>query len=138
MAGHNGLRSISSHVGNDYVRVRIGVGRPDHKAEVANYVLRDFAKSDEAWLEPLVTSLAGSTDKLLAENYADVMNDAARAVRSAMDDDEKDKAAGLETQGQSARAQSSKTTTPKTAARSDKAEGTLADKLRGWFDGNKD
>ena len=46
-AGHNGLRSISSHLENDYHRVRIGVGRPAQKSQVSNYVLRDFNKSDQ-------------------------------------------------------------------------------------------
>src|SRR6267154_443357 len=43
-AGHNGMRSISSHVGNDYRRVRIGVGHPGAKDLVHGYVLSDFAK----------------------------------------------------------------------------------------------
>ncbi len=45
-AGHNGLRSISAHLGNDYVRVRIGVGHPGNKELVARWVLNDFAKAD--------------------------------------------------------------------------------------------
>ena len=44
--GHNGLKSIDKHIGNDYWRVRIGVGRPESKQEVVNYVLSDF-KEDE-------------------------------------------------------------------------------------------
>ncbi|MGZ5897244.1 MAG: aminoacyl-tRNA hydrolase, partial [Xanthobacteraceae bacterium] len=44
IAGHNGLRSISSHIGNDYRRVRIGVGHPGVKDLVHAYVLNDFAK----------------------------------------------------------------------------------------------
>ena len=48
IAGHNGLRSISEHIGNDYRRVRIGVGHPGHKDLVEHYVLSDFAKSERA------------------------------------------------------------------------------------------
>ena len=48
IAGHNGLRSISAHIGNDYRRVRIGVGHPGNKDLVQHYVLGDFAKSDAA------------------------------------------------------------------------------------------
>ena len=44
-AGHNGLRSITAHCGNDYRRVRIGIGHPGDKALVHPYVLSDFAKS---------------------------------------------------------------------------------------------
>ena len=48
IAGHNGLRSISAHVGNDYRRVRIGVGHPGVKELVHAHVLSDFAKSERA------------------------------------------------------------------------------------------
>jgi peptidyl-tRNA hydrolase, PTH1 family len=58
VAGHNGLRSISSHVGNDYRRVRIGVGHPGVKELVHNYVLGDFAKAERPWVEALCDILA--------------------------------------------------------------------------------
>ena len=45
-AGHNGLRSITAHIGNDYNRVRIGVGHPGVKEVVPHYVLHDFAKAE--------------------------------------------------------------------------------------------
>ncbi|MDX2288785.1 MAG: aminoacyl-tRNA hydrolase [Hyphomicrobiaceae bacterium] len=58
-AGHNGLRSITQHVGNDYRRVRIGVGHPGVKDLVAGYVLHDFAKAEvEGWLDPLLAAIA--------------------------------------------------------------------------------
>jgi len=44
--GHNGLKSIDKHIGNDYYRVRIGVGRPERKEDVVNYVLSDFSKNE--------------------------------------------------------------------------------------------
>ncbi len=47
-AGHNGLRSIDSHIGKDYWRVRLGVGHPGDKARVTGHVLRDFSKSGQA------------------------------------------------------------------------------------------
>ncbi len=43
IAGHNGLRSISAHIGNDYRRVRVGIGHPGVKEMVLSYVLNDFA-----------------------------------------------------------------------------------------------
>ena len=46
-AGHNGLRSLDAHIGKEYHRVRMGVGRPIHKDDVSNYVLSDFAKSED-------------------------------------------------------------------------------------------
>ena len=57
-AGHNGLRSISSHVGNDYRRVRIGVGHPGVKELVYPYVLGDFAKAERPWVEALCDIIA--------------------------------------------------------------------------------
>jgi PTH1 family peptidyl-tRNA hydrolase len=58
VAGHNGLRSISSHVGNDYRRVRIGVGHPGAKELVMPYVLGDFAKAERPWVEALCDIIA--------------------------------------------------------------------------------
>jgi PTH1 family peptidyl-tRNA hydrolase len=57
-AGHNGLRSISEHIGNDYRRVRIGVGHPGIKELVHNYVLSDFGKSERPWVEALCEIIA--------------------------------------------------------------------------------
>ena len=57
-AGHNGLRSIHQHIGADYHRVRMGIGHPGHKDRVANYVLSDFAKSDQNWLQDLLFGIS--------------------------------------------------------------------------------
>ncbi len=57
-AGHNGLRSITAHVGNDYRRVRLGIGHPGDKALVHNYVLSDFAKSETGWVEAVCRAVA--------------------------------------------------------------------------------
>ena len=56
-AGHNGLRSITAHMGNEYHRVRIGVGHPGAKDAVAHYVLHDFAKVEYAWLDPMLDAV---------------------------------------------------------------------------------
>lgn len=53
-AGHNGLRSIHQHIGPHYSRVRMGVGHPGRKEAVAGYVLSDFAKADQDWLEDVL------------------------------------------------------------------------------------
>ena len=57
-AGHNGLRSITAHMGNDYKRVRLGIGHPGDKTLVHPYVLNDFAKSEEPWVEALCNATA--------------------------------------------------------------------------------
>ncbi len=57
-AGHNGLRSIHAGLGADYARVRMGVGHPGDKGEVKNYVLKDFSKADQEWLDPMLDGCA--------------------------------------------------------------------------------
>ena len=64
-AGNNGLRSITALLGNDYRRVRLGIGHPGDKAQVANYVLSDFAKSDRAWVETLCDEIARAAEWLV-------------------------------------------------------------------------
>src|SRR5689334_20375590 len=64
-AGHNGLRSISEHIGNDYRRVRLGVGHPGHKDLMQNYVLQDFAKSERPVVEALCDFVADNVDLLV-------------------------------------------------------------------------
>ena len=51
--GHNGLKSIDTNIGNDYWRVRIGVGRPERKEMVVSYVLSDFEDEELECLEKL-------------------------------------------------------------------------------------
>jgi PTH1 family peptidyl-tRNA hydrolase len=63
-AGHNGLRSISAHVGNDYRRVRIGIGHPGVKELVHPYVLSDFAKSERPWVDALRDIIADNAGLL--------------------------------------------------------------------------
>ena len=64
-AGHNGLRSITAHIGNDYRRVRIGVGRPADKDEVHNHVLSDFAKAERDWVAALCDIIADNAGMLV-------------------------------------------------------------------------
>jgi PTH1 family peptidyl-tRNA hydrolase len=73
-AGHNGLRSISSHVGNDYRRVRIGVGHPGAKELVQMYVLNDFAKSERDWVEALCDVVADNAGLLAKGEDASFQN----------------------------------------------------------------
>jgi PTH1 family peptidyl-tRNA hydrolase len=65
-AGHNGLRSISAHVGNDYRRVRFGIGHPGDKKLVENYVLQDFAKGEWPWVEAICDVVADNAGLLIA------------------------------------------------------------------------
>lgn len=73
-AGHNGLRSIHQHIGADYHRVRLGIGHPGHKDRVAGYVLHDFAKADQAWLDDLLSGIGEGVLKLASKDPAGFMN----------------------------------------------------------------
>jgi PTH1 family peptidyl-tRNA hydrolase len=65
-AGHNGLRSITSHIGNDYRRVCIGVGRPTYsEIKVERYVLSDFEPFEHSWLSALLKIIADDINVLL-------------------------------------------------------------------------
>ena len=65
IAGHNGLRSISSHIGNEYRRVRLGIGHPGVKELVHAHVLNDFAKSEHPWVEALRDAVAENAALLI-------------------------------------------------------------------------
>ncbi len=80
-AGHNGLRSIHAHIGEAYGRVRLGIGHPGHKDAVANYVLHDFAKADQDWLDDLLRGLSDGAPYLAAGDGAKFSN--AVALRTA-------------------------------------------------------
>ena len=66
-AGHNGLRSVTAHIGNDYRRLRIGIGHPGHRAAVNRHVLHDFAKADSVWLIPLLDAIAENAPLLAGD-----------------------------------------------------------------------
>jgi PTH1 family peptidyl-tRNA hydrolase len=74
IAGHNGLRSISEHVGNEYRRVRIGVGHPGNKDMVQHYVLSDFAKAERGWVDALIAILADNAELLVRGEDATFQN----------------------------------------------------------------
>ncbi len=63
--GHNGIRSIDSHIGRDYRRVRLGIGHPGQKDLVHGYVLRDFAKPEMPGVEKLIAAVAGELPLLM-------------------------------------------------------------------------
>jgi PTH1 family peptidyl-tRNA hydrolase len=73
-AGHNGLRSITAHLGNEYKRVRIGIGHPGDKALVHNYVLNDFSKAELPWVDALGEAIAKNVDYLARGEDATFQN----------------------------------------------------------------
>jgi PTH1 family peptidyl-tRNA hydrolase len=72
-AGHNGIRSISSHIGQDFRRVRIGIGHPGDKKRVHSYVLSDFPKAEQAWVERTVDAVADALPLLIEGDDAGFM-----------------------------------------------------------------
>ena len=73
-AGHNGLRSLHAHIGDAYGRVRMGVGHPGHKDAVPHYVLKDFPKADEAWLDDMLRGISDGAEALAAGDKGRFMN----------------------------------------------------------------
>ncbi|WP_407067110.1 aminoacyl-tRNA hydrolase [Hyphococcus lacteus] len=67
-AGHNGIRSIDSHIGNEFRRIRIGIGHPGHKAKVTSHVLGDFSKNDQDWLPEMLNAIAASAPMLIGND----------------------------------------------------------------------
>lgn len=74
IAGHNGLRSITAHIGNEYRRVRLGIGHPGIKELVHQWVLSNFAKSDRDWVVALCDAIADNAELLAAGQDASFQN----------------------------------------------------------------
>ncbi|MEM7241900.1 MAG: aminoacyl-tRNA hydrolase [Pseudomonadota bacterium] len=74
-AGHNGLRSITQHIGAEFWRLRIGIGHPGDKSRVSGYVLSDFAKADHDWIDTVLPAISKNLDPLV--NF-----DAAKFIQS--------------------------------------------------------
>ncbi len=81
-AGHNGLRSITALCGNDYKRVRLGIGHPGDKALVHGYVLSDFAKTERPWVSALCNAVARDAALLVRGEDASFQNKVFRAMES--------------------------------------------------------
>ncbi|RLJ51549.1 peptidyl-tRNA hydrolase [Litoreibacter meonggei] len=73
-AGHNGLRSIHQHIGPHYDRVRLGVGHPGHKDKVPSYVLNDFAKAEQDWLDDVLRGVSDGAPYLAEGDTAKFLN----------------------------------------------------------------
>ena len=96
VAGHNGLRSITAHIGNDYKRVRIGIDKPDVKELVPMHVLGDFAKTEWAWVEALCDVIADNAGLLIENKDSSFQNKVHLAMAAKGFDDEDDEPPGSE------------------------------------------
>lgn len=70
--GHNGLKSTDAAIGADYIRVRMGIGKPEHKSQVADYVLHPFNADEQAKLSTWIGSSADAVEMLLKHSCSDV------------------------------------------------------------------
>ncbi|KPA20197.1 Peptidyl-tRNA hydrolase [Shimia sp. SK013] len=73
-AGHNGLRSMHQHIGEAYGRVRMGIGHPGRKDLVSHYVLHDFHKMDQDWLDDMLRGISDGAAHLAAGDTAKFSN----------------------------------------------------------------
>jgi PTH1 family peptidyl-tRNA hydrolase len=124
-AGHNGLRSIHQHLGEAYHRVRLGIGHPGHKDAVAAYVLHDFAKADQDWLDDLMRGISDGAAALAAGDSAKFLNAVSLRVAPARNSG---------TAGESAAAEpkaAAKPATPPAPAVPPEAPASPFDRLRG-------
>ena len=81
-AGHNGLRSTEAHIGNDFRRVRIGIGHPGHKDKVTGHVLGNYAKAELDPLADLLGAIAAEAEWLAKGDDARFMNDVALRLQA--------------------------------------------------------
>jgi PTH1 family peptidyl-tRNA hydrolase len=70
--GHNGLRSLDAHITKEYIRVRIGIGKPQDKSDVANYVLSNFSKEEINRLQDIITHTIKAIEALKTEDIDQV------------------------------------------------------------------
>jgi len=70
--GHNGLKSTDENISKEYIRVRMGIGKPEHKGEVASYVLSDFSKNEQGYLKEWISAACEAVECLLTNSLEDV------------------------------------------------------------------
>jgi PTH1 family peptidyl-tRNA hydrolase len=72
--GHNGLKSVIQYVGDEFARLRLGVGRGDARRDLADHVLARFEKDEAADVERMITRAADAAEVFVTGGIATVMN----------------------------------------------------------------
>jgi len=72
--GHNGLKSVIAHLGDNYGRLRLGVGRGDSQRDLADHVLARFDKDEAAEAERMIARAADAAETFITSGIAAVMN----------------------------------------------------------------
>ncbi len=70
--GHNGLKSTDAAISPEYIRVRMGIGKPEHKSQVADYVLHPFTSDEQSKLSDWIVRAADAVEMLLKSSCSDV------------------------------------------------------------------
>jgi len=136
-AGHNGLRSISAHIENDYKRVRLGIGHPGSKDAVVYYVLNDFAKSERPWLTALLDAVADAAPYLAKGEDDRFLSDIARLSQGEPDRDPAKHKAAPDAEDRSGGAKKPAATAHPSGERSTKRQSALAENLKKWLGARK-
>jgi PTH1 family peptidyl-tRNA hydrolase len=134
-AGHNGLRSITAHIENDYKRVRLGIGHPGSKDVVTYYVLNDFAKSDREWLAPLLDAVADAAPHLAKGDDARFLSDVARSTQE--EPETPARRSGREAADEQPPPRKPAAKPHPASERSSKRQSALAENLKKWLGARK-
>jgi len=76
-AGHNGLRSLDSHIGRNYVRVRLGIGHPGDRDRVSGHVLGNFSKAEMIWVTDVIDAVSDAIPALAIGDVSSFSNQVA-------------------------------------------------------------
>ena len=133
-AGHNGLRSISAHLDNDYKRVRLGIGHPGSKDAVVYYVLNDFAKSERGWLSDLLDAVSDAAPFLAKGDDARFLSDVAKTLYAEPPPKTSKDAAEAEAPKP---AKATASTSHPSGERASKRQSALAENLKKWLGARK-
>jgi PTH1 family peptidyl-tRNA hydrolase len=135
-AGHNGLRSISAHIGNEYPRVRIGIGHPGSKDAVVHYVLNDFAKSERTWVSEMLDAMSDAAPHLAKGDDSRFLSNVALKTQQGTDSAEEPAKGSGKAAEPTAPAKPVKTPHP-SGERANKRQSALADNLKKWLSQRK-
>lgn len=80
--GHNGIKSLDTHIGPNYWRIRLGIGHPGEKSKVTGHVLGDFPREDKNWLEPMLEALSTRLPLLIDGRSSDYVSQVTMDLRS--------------------------------------------------------
>jgi len=136
-AGHNGLRSITAHLENDYKRVRLGIGHPGSKDAVVHYVLNDFAKSEAQWLDDLLGAVSKSAPRLAKGDDARFLTEVAKLMQTAQELTEPSPRSAKTPSPPEPKTNKQPSSGHPAGERASKQKTALADNLKKWLAGRK-